>query len=160
MKINYDKLFNPYNVEIKEDVSDIDAIIEYEEIMYAISEYIINYRKKHNLTQKQLAEKINKKQSMISKLESGDYNPTFKEIYNLSRMLENSSDIFIDILKSIESKIRKISLCNYKVKINLEDVTNKYSNKKSSNVIEMPYKGKIGGIIDYGEYSSSISNVG
>ena len=44
MKINYDKLFNPYNVEIKEDVSDIDAIIEYEEIMYAISEYIINYR--------------------------------------------------------------------------------------------------------------------
>ena len=130
MKINYDKLFNPYNVEIKEDVSDIDAIIEYEEIMYAISEYIINYRKNHNLTQKQ------------------------------SRMLENSSDIFIDILKSIESKIRKISLCNYKVKINLEDVTNKYSNKKSSNVIEMPYKGKIGGIIDYGEYSSSISNVG
>ena len=148
MKINYDKLFNPYNVEIKEDVSDIDAIIEYEEIMYAISEYIINYRKKHNLTQKQLAEKINKKQSMISKLESGEYNPSFKEIYNLSRMLENSSDIFIDILKSIESKIRKISLCNYKVKINLEDVTNKYSNKKSSNVIEMPYKGKIGGIID------------
>ena len=107
MKINYDKLFNPENIEIKGDVSEIDAIIEYEEVMYAISEYIINYRKKHNLTQKQLAEKINKKQSMISKLESGEYNPSFKEIYNLSRMLENSSDIFIDILKSIESKIRK-----------------------------------------------------
>ena len=99
MKINYDKLFNPYNVEIKEDVSDIDAIIEYEEIMYAISEYIINYRKKHNLTQKQLAEKINKKQSMISKLESGEYNPSFIEIYNLLlTIVEGTSKIPIRLL--------------------------------------------------------------
>ena len=123
MKINYDKLFNPDNIEIKGDVSKVDEIIEFEEVLFAISEYIINYRKKHNLTQKQLAEKINKKQSMISKLESGEYNPTFKEIYNLSRKLENSSDIFIDILNNIELKLKNISLNNYNTKINLEKVS-------------------------------------
>ena len=160
MKINYDKLFNPDNIEIKGDVSKVDEIIEFEEVLFAISEYIINYRKKHNLTQKQLAEKINKKQSMISKLESGEYNPTFKEIYNLSRKLENSPNIFIDILNNIELKLKNISLNNYNTKINLEKVSIKYSNKKSNKVIKMPYKGKIGGNIYYGECTSTISNVG
>ena len=45
MNIDYNKLFNPDNIEIKEDVSDIYTIIELEEILFAISEKVINYRK-------------------------------------------------------------------------------------------------------------------
>ena len=107
MNIDYNKLFNPDNIEIKEDVSDIYTIIELEEVLFAISEKVINYRKENNLTQKQLADKLKVNQTMISKLERGDYNPTFKQIYNMSRKLTNSSDLFVDILKNIEEKIKK-----------------------------------------------------
>lgn len=45
MKINYDKLFNPDEIKIEKDISYIDSIIEYEEVLFAISESIIKYRK-------------------------------------------------------------------------------------------------------------------
>ena len=43
---------------------------------YRIIEEIIMARKERNLTQKELAELIGTKQSNISRLESGNYNPT------------------------------------------------------------------------------------
>ena len=162
MKINYDKLFNPDEVDIKEDVSEIDSIIEFEEVLFAISESIINYRKNSNLTQLQLAEKLNVNQTMISKLEKGDYNPTFKQIYNLSRKLTNSSEMFINILKSIEEKINNISAHEYKIEIKPEKFMKSYSFNKNkyNNIISMSYKGKVGGSISYEESTSPISNVG
>lgn len=162
MKINYDKLFDPEEVEIKEDVSEIDAIVEFEEVLFAISEYIINYRKENKLTQKELAEKLKVNQTMISKLESGDYNPTFKQIYNMSQKLMNSSDLFVNILKNIEEKIRNISVHQYNAEIKIQKVANDYQIKKksSSKIIKLPYKARLGGIISYEECTSPISNVG
>ena len=122
MSINYDKLFNPDTIKIKKDISDIYNIIELEEVLFAISEKLIYYRKQNKLTQKQLAEKLNVNQTMIVKLEKGDYNPTFKQIYNISIKLTNSSKFFIDILKNIEDKINKISRGNYNFEINLENI--------------------------------------
>ena len=46
------------------------------EAEYRIIEEIIMARKEKNLTQKDLAELIGTKQSNISRLESGNYNPT------------------------------------------------------------------------------------
>lgn len=162
MSINYDKLFNPDTIKIKEDISDIYNIIELEEVLFAISEKLIYYRKQNKLTQKQLAEKLNVNQTMIVKLEKGDYNPTFKQIYNISIKLTNSSKFLIDILKNIEDKINKISRGNYNFEINLENINNGYSISKSesTNIINIKYNGLVGGNINYEECTSSISNAG
>lgn len=162
MSINYDKLFNPDTIKIKKDISDIYNIIELEEVLFAISEKLIYYRKQNKLTQKQLAEKLNVNQTMIVKLEKGDYNPTFKQIYNISIKLTNSSKLFIDILKNIEDKINKISRGNYNFEINLENINNGYSISKSesTNIINIKYNGLVGGNINYEECTSSISNAG
>lgn len=162
MSINYDKLFNPDTIKIKEDISDIYNIIELEEVLFAISEKLIYYRKQNKLTQKQLAEKLNVNQTMIVKLEKGDYNPTFKQIYNISIKLTNSSKFFIDVLKNIEDKINKISRGNYNFEINLENINNGYSISKSenTNIVNIKYNGLVGGNINYEECTSSISNAG
>ena len=44
------------------------------EIYYQISTALFDYRIKHNLSQKKLAEKLGVTQPMVAKLESGDYN--------------------------------------------------------------------------------------
>ena len=162
MNINYNKLFDPDNIKIEDDVSDVYTIIELEEILFAISEKVINYRKENNLTQKQLADKLKVNQTMISKLESGDYNPTFKQIYNMSIKLTNSSELFVDVLKNIEKKIKKISTHNYKIKMDSESVINGYSlsKRKNTKIINIKFNGVVGGNNDYEECTSSISNVG
>lgn len=45
------------------------------ELKYKIIDLLINYRQKHNLTQKELAEKIGVKQQAISRFEKGLVNP-------------------------------------------------------------------------------------
>lgn len=161
MKINYDKLFNPDEIKIEKDISYIDSIIEYEEVLFAISESIIKYRKENNLTQKDLAKILNKNQTMISKLESGDYNPTFKQIYNLSWKLTNSSDLFMEILKNIEGKIKNIISQEYMTEIKFKGNINYYINRnENSNVISLTYNSKIGGILYNEECTSPIPNVG
>lgn len=69
------------------------------EILYSISKYLINYRKENNLTQKEMAKKLNIDQSMIAKLESGTYNPTFKKLFDITNKLINNSYMFIHILR-------------------------------------------------------------
>ena len=101
MSIDFDKLFNPRKEQIKTETTEIDEILEQEEILYIISKNIILYRKEHKLTQKQLAEELNVNQTMISKLESGKYNPTFKQIYKITRNLTKSSEMFKNILQEI-----------------------------------------------------------
>lgn len=114
MSFNHNKIFNPNEVEIKDDVSEIYSIIEFEEVLLAISEIIISYRKEHSLTQKELAEILNVNQSMVSKLESGEYNPTFKDIYNISLKLVKSPDMFIEIFSNIINKITKTKVNSQK----------------------------------------------
>ena len=98
MEINYNELLDFSNVEIKGDTSKVDEIIEYEEILFAISKSLKEYRKEKGFSQKELAKLLDVDQTMISKLESGEYNPTFKQLHKISRTLTNSSSLFIDIL--------------------------------------------------------------
>ena len=53
------KFLNARDRKIQSDVSDIDEILEEEEMLYAISASIINYRKSNNLSQTELTKKIN-----------------------------------------------------------------------------------------------------
>ena len=45
---------------------------------------------------------------MISKIESGKYNPSFKEIYRISRRATNSTEIFKTILKEILENLEEL----------------------------------------------------
>ena len=107
MAINYDKLLN-LDIEYKNQVdSELSEIIEENEILYSISKIFIEYRKEKKITKKKFAELIGTNQTMVSKIESGKYNPTFKEIYKISRKLTNSTELFIKILKEILLNLKK-----------------------------------------------------
>ena len=134
MKIDYDDLINFDEMEINEDTSEIDEIIEYEEILFEISKCLKKYRKENNLTQKELADMLEVNQAMISKLESGSYNPTFKQLHNISRKLTNSSHLLVNILENIVNNLNQMYETEYKVTIKNE----KYNKStETSNIIYM-----------------------
>ena len=155
------KFLNAREIKIQNDVSEINAILEEEEMLYAISESIINYRKNNNLSQKELAKKLNVNQTMISKLESGTYNPTFIKIQQICRKLTDSPEMFIEILENIEKAIKRVTQKSYVV----DSKPQEYVYSKKSNVIEFS-KYKIvninakNGEEVYGEYQSKISAIG
>ncbi len=55
---------------------------------FALIEMMIEKRLKLGLTQKQLAKKIGIKQPMISRLESGTYNPSIKFLHRVAGALD------------------------------------------------------------------------
>lgn len=83
---------------------------ELDDILYSISIKIFDYRTKNGITQKELAEKLGIKQSMVSKLESGEYNPTVEQLWKISKklgwnfniILEEKDDIAIQIWDTVE----------------------------------------------------------
>ncbi|PKM54960.1 MAG: transcriptional regulator [Firmicutes bacterium HGW-Firmicutes-20] len=48
----------------------------------------IKYRAAKNISQEELAQKLGFSQSMVSKLESGEYNPTVKRLFEIAQKLE------------------------------------------------------------------------
>lgn len=65
------------------------------ETEYTLIEMIIEKRIKQGLTQKQLAKKIGAKQPIISRLESGTYNPSVKFLHRIADALK--ADLKISI---------------------------------------------------------------
>lgn len=61
--------------------------MEAEDLLVDIACKFINYRAKNKLSQKELAEKLQMTQAMVSKLESGEYNPTVKMLFEISKKL-------------------------------------------------------------------------
>lgn len=157
MKINLNKLFDANEIEIKEDVSNIDNVLEYEQILLSISKTITNYRRENSLTQIDLAKKLKINQVMISKLERGNYNPTMKLLYNISRKLTKSSDLFINMLKDIITNLYKSRNIAYTIQFKKYE-TYKYKDNKKDNITylvnEYNNKDNYGGMI-YGEISST-----
>ena len=118
----------------KEVDAKIDEIIEYEEILFEISKSLKKYRQENNLTQKQLAKLLEFEQVMISKLESGNYNPTFKQLHKISRKLTNSASLLVNVLENIIDNLNQMYKSTYEVTIKKE----KYNSlKEESNIIYM-----------------------
>lgn len=61
--------------------------LEFDNILVDIASKFINYRVDHHITQRQLAQKLEVSQVMVSKLESGDYNPSVEHLFKLSKKL-------------------------------------------------------------------------
>ena len=71
-----DSTENPVLCAVCINEREVQDELKMNEAKYIIIEEIIMARKERNLTQKDLAELIGTKQSNISRLESGNYNPT------------------------------------------------------------------------------------
>ena len=76
---------------------------ELDDLLVSISLKLINFRISNNLTQKQLADKLNISQSMVSKLESGEYNPTVEQLWKISKSL--NWELKIELEEKIETQI-------------------------------------------------------
>jgi len=66
---------------------------EYEDILYDISTMIFKNRLSRNMNQKEFAKLLDISQSMVSKLESGEYNPSIGQLLKVTRKLNVKMDI-------------------------------------------------------------------
>lgn len=79
-----------------------------EDLLVDIACEFINFRVKNKMSQKDLAEKLQITQAMVSKLESGEYNPTVKMLFEIAQKLSWKFNI------QFESDI-KSEACNQKI---------------------------------------------
>jgi len=66
-------------------------------VYYKISKMFREYRKSKGLSQKDLATLLGVGQSMVSKLESGEYNPTIEQLWKISHKLDWELDVSFNI---------------------------------------------------------------
>lgn len=78
---------------------------ELDDILYDISMKIFDFRTKKGWTQKQLAERLGIKQAMVSKLESGQYNPTIEQLWKISKKLKWDFKVILEEKDEIETQI-------------------------------------------------------
>lgn len=80
-------------------------LFELDDILYDISMKIFDYRIGKGWTQKQLAEKLDIKQAMVSKLESGEYNPTVEQLWKISKKLGWSFGLILKEKEEVETNV-------------------------------------------------------
>lgn len=80
---------------LKESLKNPKIKAEYEKLQpeFAMIQAVIDARVKKGVTQKELAEKIGTKQSVISRLESGRANPTINFLKKLAQALNSRLEI-------------------------------------------------------------------
>jgi predicted transcriptional regulator len=76
------------NEEVRQELKNNEA-------EYKIIEEIITARQEKNLTQKDLAKLVGTRQSNISRLESGNYNPTLEFLNKIARAIGKELEIRI-----------------------------------------------------------------
>jgi predicted transcriptional regulator len=74
---------------------EVQRELKNNEAEYKIIEEIITARQEKNLTQKDLAELVGTRQSNISRLESGNYNPTLEFLNKIARAIGKKLEIRI-----------------------------------------------------------------
>ena len=96
MDIRKDLIKNPWDFinELASDESKEN--FELDEILVNISLKLINYRINKNITQKELSRRLAVSQAMVSKLESGEYNPSIEQLWKISRKLEWRFDVVFE----------------------------------------------------------------
>jgi predicted transcriptional regulator len=76
------------NREVREALAENEA-------EYTVIEEIIAARQERHLTQKELAELVGTRQSNISRLESGNYNPTLEFLNKIARAVGKELEVRI-----------------------------------------------------------------
>lgn len=82
--------------EMKNDLlKDKEFELEYEKLKprYEAIRQIISARKEQNLTQAELAKRVGTQKSNISRLESGNYNPSLDLLTKIAEALGKSLDV-------------------------------------------------------------------
>lgn len=80
-------LKNAYDLVCTVSTDEEKADEYYYDMLYYISTYILEERLKRNMSQTEFGELLEISQPMVSKLESGDYNFTLKQLCDLSTKL-------------------------------------------------------------------------
>ncbi|HBY71777.1 MAG TPA: transcriptional regulator [Lachnospiraceae bacterium] len=80
--------FENESIEFKKEM-------EVETLLVDIACEFINYRDKHGLSQKDLAKRLQITQAMVSKLESGDYNPSVKTLFEIAQKLSRNRGLLL-----------------------------------------------------------------
>lgn len=93
--LNEKLLMNANEFFVDED-ENLKKELRVEKMLVDIACKFIKYRADRELSQKQLAEKLGVSQTMVSKLESGDYNPTVKFLLAIALKLEWSFKLELD----------------------------------------------------------------
>jgi len=75
------------NTFFESEDDEFKKAMELEDMLVDIACEFINYRAANDLTQKELAEKLQITQAMVSKLESGEYNPTVRMLFEIAEKL-------------------------------------------------------------------------
>lgn len=93
----YDKRMKTYSSLKEKYLKDPDVRREYDKLKprYELIESIIKKRIEKGLSQKDLANMIETKQSAISRIESGNYNPSFNLIQKITKALDSELEIKI-----------------------------------------------------------------
>lgn len=90
---------------------------ELSDILVDIACKIINYRLDNDMTQKELANKLDITQAMVSKLESGEYNPSIGFLFKISKKLGWKFELTFEerhIDASVQYSIEKDKMINEK----------------------------------------------
>jgi len=74
---------------------EVQKELQINEAEYKIIEEIIEARKEKNLTQKELAELVGTRQSNISRLESGNYNPSLEFLQKIASAMGKRLEVRI-----------------------------------------------------------------
>ena len=75
------------NTFFESEDDEFKKAMELEDMLVDIACEFINYRAANDLTQKELAEKLQITQAMVSKVESGEYNPTVRMLFEIAEKL-------------------------------------------------------------------------
>ena len=105
--INEKLLKSPWDLIDSMTMDNTELVEEFEldDILVDISLKLINYRIDNNLTQEKLAKKLEISQAMVSKLESGDYNPTVEQLWKISKKLNWTFRLILESKKDNEQQI-------------------------------------------------------
>lgn len=72
-----------YIASEKENDSELSKVMDEEKSKMDLAVEITELRRSMGLTQEEFAKKVNKPQSTIARIESGEGNPTFKTIFEI-----------------------------------------------------------------------------
>lgn len=107
------------NETMNELIGIFESSLSSEDMVYIslitqLSAKIQSERIKQNLSQKQFAKKLNISQSMVSKLESADYNFSIKNLAKIFSRLNVNIEISFDTNKSLDfQSLKSIDISSY-----------------------------------------------